>query len=271
MILVTSATGNIGRCLVRDLHEAGFAVRATTRDPGGAEFPDGVEAVSGDLEDPDSLRDAFAGVTGFFLLGSPGDVPAILHRAAEAGVRRVVLVSSLLAETHPESFIGSGALAGEKALRDSGLDWTVLRPWEFMSNAFRWTPSITEHGSVYAHENPEGSQVVDPADIAAVAARALTESDHEQRIHSLTGPEKLTVAQRVAVLAEELGRPVEFVELSTEQARRRMLEYMPAGIVEDMLATDGGDPGLPDTVRRITGRSARTFRQWAREHIAAFG
>ncbi|SDP73532.1 Uncharacterized conserved protein YbjT, contains NAD(P)-binding and DUF2867 domains [Actinopolyspora xinjiangensis] len=270
MILVTSATGNIGRRLVRELHGAGFAVRATTRNPGGADLPAGVEVVHGDLADPSSLRDAFAGVDGVFLLGSPGDVPGMLHLAAEEGVRRVVLVSSLLAETHPDSFIGSGALAGEKAVRDSGLAWTVLRPWEFTSNALWWAPSIREHGSVYSHEVPEGSQVVDPADIAAVAARALTEPGHERRIHPLTGPERLTVARRVAVLSEELARPVEFVELSTEQARQRMLRYMPAGIVEDMLSTEGGDPGLPDTVRRITGRPARTFRQWAREHVEAF-
>ncbi|WP_223207929.1 Rossmann-fold NAD(P)-binding domain-containing protein [Actinopolyspora erythraea] len=72
------------------------------------------------------------------------------------------------------------------------------------------------------------------------------------------------------MLSEELARPVEFVELSTEQARQRMLRYMPAGIVEDMLSTAGEDPGLPDTVRRITGRAGRTFRQWAREHVEVF-
>ncbi|WP_181188383.1 NAD(P)H-binding protein [Actinopolyspora mortivallis] len=271
MILVTSATGNIGRALVRELHDSGHPVRAATRSPHRAVFPSGVEVVHGDLDDPASFREAFAGVTGFLLLGAPGDVPGLLRTAARAGVRRVVLVSSLLAETHPDSVIGRGALSGEEIVRDSGLEWTVLRPWEFASNAFWWAPSIREHGSVHSHEVPEGSQVVDPADIAAVAARALTEPGHEQRIHPLTGSERLTVAQRVAVLSEELARPIEFVELSTEQARQRMLRYMPAGIVEDMLSTSGKDPGVLDTVREITGAPARTFRQWARRNIAAFG
>ncbi len=195
MILVTGATGNIGGALIGKLGKAGVPVRALSRSPDRAAFPAGVEAVEGDLTDPDSLRSALRGVDALFLL-QPGttDTSQILESAAEAGVHQVVTVSSLFAQTHPESFIGRNLLHSEQIVRESGLEWTILRPWEFASNTLAWAAAIRAEGVVRAPRSGVPSPAIDPDDIAAVAASALLEDGHCGAVYPLTGPAAVTPA-----------------------------------------------------------------------------
>lgn len=274
MIVVTGATGNVGSVLVRRLAERGVPTRALTRDARRAVVPSGVEVVEGDLALPDSLAAAWDGAGALFLLTTGNeDTAAILESARKAGVRHVVQVSSLLAETHPDSPIGRGALRGEQAVRDSGVAWTVLRGWEFASNALWWAPSIRERGAVRVTGADVASPVVDPADIASVAAVALTERGHESRIHALTGPEEVTARERVGILGRVLGADIALEEMGADEALTNLKRFMPDEVADFMVDTGSGadhGPGVRPTVRDVTGWPARDFRQWAFDHADAF-
>lgn len=274
MIVVTGATGNIGRVLVQELAESGVPTRALTREPARATVPAGVEIVGGDLARPDSLGPLWDGAEAVFLLPTTGaDPAAILKSAREAGVQRLVTISSLLAQTHPDSFIGQGALAAERVVRDSGLAWTMLRPWEFAANAAWWAGMIRDQGAVYAPFGDAASPVIDPADIATVAARVLTEPGHTEKTYPLTGPEEVTHRERVRIIGEILGRELQFTEIPAEQAREHLRRAMPAGAADTMIDTAFGSdnsPGALPTVEEITGKPARTFRQWVVEHAGLF-
>lgn len=275
MILVTGATGNIGSVLVRQLAERGAPVRALTRDARRAVVPSGVDVVEGDLGQPESLRPAWEGVESLFLLQTGNeDTEAVLRSARKAGVERIVMVSSLLAETHPESPIGGGAIQGEQVVRDSGMPWTILRPWEFTSNALWWAQAIREHGVVRAAGGDAGSPVIDPADIASVAGRVLTERGHGERIYPLTGPVEVTPRERVRSIGRVLGRDLVFEELTVEEERERLKQFMPEEVAESMVENNSGDgqqgPGIRTTVEDVTGVPPRTFEQWVNDHADSF-
>jgi uncharacterized protein YbjT (DUF2867 family) len=274
MYLVTGATGNIGAELVRTLAEAGEPVRALVRDPSTA-LPPGAIAVTGDLNEPASLRPALAGATGVFLLPGYRDMPGLLAEARTAGVQRVVQLSGGSAGSGDlTNAVSAYMIRTEEAVRDSGLPATVLRPSGFMSNALRWLPQLRA-GDVVRDAFPNVAiAVIDPADIAAVAAAALTSDDHAGQVYRLSGPAPLLPADRVRVLAEVLDRPLTFVGQSDEEARAEMSQAMPAEYVDAFFRfyADGEldeSPVLP-TVREVTGREPRTFEQWARAHAHAF-
>ncbi|WP_438388758.1 SDR family oxidoreductase [Actinopolyspora saharensis] len=275
MILVTGATGNIGSVLVRQLVESGGALRALTRDATRAVVPSGVEVVEGDLGRPESLRPVWEGVESLFLLRTGNeDTEAVLRSARQAGVEHVVMVSSLLAETHPGSPIGGGALQGEQVVRDSGMSWTILRPWEFASNALWWAWEIREHGVVRTAGGDVGSPVIDPADIASVAGRVLTERGHGERIYPLTGPVEITPRERVRSIGRALGRDLVFEELTAEEERERLKQFMPEEAADLVADVDSGggqqDPGIRTTVEDLTGIPPRTFEQWVNDHADSF-
>jgi uncharacterized protein YbjT (DUF2867 family) len=274
MILVTGATGNIGAELVQSLAEAGEPVRALVRDP-STPLPDGAIAVTGDLNEPASLRPALAGATGVFLLPGYRDMPGLLDEARAAGVQRVVLLSGGSAGSGDlTNAVSAYMIRSEEAVRDSGLPATVLRPSGFMSNALRWLPQL-QAGDVVRDAFPNVAiAMIDPADIAAVAAAALTSDDHAGQVYRLSGPAPLLPADRVRVLAEVLDRPLTFVGQSDDEARAEMSQAMPAEYVDAFFRfyADGEldeSPVLP-TVREVTGREPRPFEQWARAHADAF-
>ncbi|WP_372442684.1 SDR family oxidoreductase [Streptomyces pactum] len=275
-ILVTGATGNIGRELLRDLRAHGAGpVRGLTRDPARAAFPDGVEAVAGDLARADSLKAALDGVVSLFLVpGAVGEAD-VVAAAREAGVEHVVLVSSITVETHPHLPAAAQNHALEEVLRGSGMAWTVLRATQFTSNTLWWAESIREHGTVRAPYGDVGLPAIHPGDIAAVARVALTEPGHRGRVHALTGPERITPRQQVAQIAAAAGREVSFVEIGREEAHRQLAPLLGAEIADAVLDLTGGDVNegllaVRDTVPRLTGAPGRTFRQWAEEHADAF-
>ncbi|MEU6044448.1 NmrA family NAD(P)-binding protein [Streptomyces griseus] len=269
-ILVTGATGTVGRRVVEQLLERGEHVRALTRDPARAELPAGVEVVRGDLTDPASLEPALDGVTGLHLITFGGGLFApletgeeILGLAREAGVRRVTVLH------------GGGGTPMESAVRASGFAWTVVMPVEFMANALEWAPGIRSEGVVREPFVDRLSAMVHESDIGAVAAVALTEDGHGGQEYLVTGPQVLTVRDKAAAVGAARGADVELVELTEEQA---LESWRGQGMPEDVIAflidvyrdTPPEGRTVIDTVEKVTGRPARTFAQWAEEHAEHF-
>jgi len=275
MILVAGAAGNVGGELVRVLAGAGEPVRGLVR--GGREhtLPAGVEAAAGDLNEPSSLRAALRGVSGVFLLPGYKDMPGVLAEAGRSGVRRVVLLSgSSAADGDMSNAITRYMVDSEAAVRDSGVPWTILRPSGFASNALQWAPQLRVGDLVRAPFGGVRIAVIDPSDIAAVAARALTSAGHEGRTYRLTGPQALLPAERVRALGGVLGRDLRFEAQPDAEARAEMSAAMPAEYVDAFFSfyADGTldeSPVLP-TVHEVTGAQPRTFRQWANTHAEAF-
>ncbi|MFF7265062.1 SDR family oxidoreductase [Streptomyces sp. NPDC008159] len=280
MFVVTGATGNVGRSLVRTLAASGARVTATSRGISDSDVPESVEHVRADLTEPESLRPVFDGADALFLqnggpsahLLSPRD---ILDVAKAGGVERVVLLSSQGVATRPGSAShGDVARAIEDAVRESGMAWTILRPGGFHSNAYAWAESVRAERTVSAPFADIGLPTIDPDDIAEVAAAALREDHHSGRIHELTGPALTTPRQRAEAIADALGEPVRFVEQTREEAREQMLRFMPEPVVETTLTILGepipAEQQVSPAVGQLLGRPARTFDDWIRRHVAAF-
>lgn len=276
MMLVTGATGNIGRALVGELHALGAGpLRGLTRDTAKAVFPEGVEAVEGDLARAASLKSALEGVRSLFLVSRVGADADILDAAGRAGVDHVVLVSSITVQTHPHLGPAGENVAVERLLKDSGMAWTILRPTQFASNVMWWADAIRGHETVRVPYADVGLPAIHPADIASVARVALTEPGHRERTYALTGPERITARQQVEAIAAVLGRDVPFAEISREEAHREMATFLGDEAADAVLDLTGGDLNdelltVRDTVSRITGSPARSFPQWVSESAAAF-
>jgi len=273
MILVTGATGSVGREVVRLLHKDGLKVRALSRNPEKANFPAGVEGVAGDLLKPETFQAALEGVEKvFWMLPLAADYhfPRI---ARHSGVRHIVLLSAATVEIGAENAIARLHLNAEQAVRESGASWTFLRPSGFMTDAFRWKDSIRSEGVVRVPFGDLGIPVIDSRDTAAVAAKALSSDGHEGKIYTLTGPERLTRRQQVRILGEVLGREIGFETIPDAIAHEQLLRHMPAEMADALL--DLSKQGqrfsavLP-TVKEVTGQAPRTFQQWAIDHAEAF-
>ena len=280
MIVVTGATGNVGRSLVRTLAATGEKVRATSRGISARDVPDGVDWRRADLADVESLRATFDGARALFLQSGGAsahllDTGAILDAAGAGGVERVVLLSSQGVATRPDS-PSHGALMRsiEDAVRRSGVEWTILRPGGFASNTYAWADSVRTSRTVAAPFGDVGLPVVDPADIAEVAATALRDPAHAGRVHELTGPALITPRQQTEALAAALGTPIRFTEQTPDEARAQLLHFMPEPVADTTLAILG-EP-TPEEARvspdaeRILGRAPHTYAEWARRNGAAF-
>ncbi|HZE38240.1 MAG TPA: NAD(P)H-binding protein [Stackebrandtia sp.] len=280
MIAITGATGNVGRALVRRLAATDAAVTATSRSISAADVPDNVRWLRSDLAEPASLRPVLDGARALFLHNGGASAAAmrtaeILSAAAEAGVERVVLLSSLGVKTRPET-VSHGQIGRsiEEAVVDSGIDWTILRPVGFATNTLAWAASIREGRGVAAPFGDVATPIVDPDDIAAVAAAVLAESGHSQRFYELTGPELVSPRQQAAAIAAALGEPIAFVEQTRQEAREVMLNFMPEAITDSALEAMGRptaaelavSPDVPNVLKRPAG----TFADWAGRNAAAF-
>ncbi|WP_305785585.1 NAD(P)H-binding protein [Symbioplanes lichenis] len=273
-VLVTGGTGGIGGLVVDELVAAGVPVRALVRDPGKAGFPSEVEVVRGDLTDPGSLDGALRDVGAVFLVWTlPFDTaPAVIEEIARH-TSRVVFLSSPHNVPHP-FFQQPNAMARvqadiERLIRESGLAATILRPGMFASNALHWwAPAIRDGRPVRWPYADVETAPVDDRDVAAVAARALTDANVGGD-HVLTGPESLSQAEQLRVLAPEAT----FEELTPDQWRDETAGSWPRPVVDMLLAAWGAAEGQPayvsSGVAAVLGRPARTFRQWAEDHAAS--
>lgn len=272
MIVVTGATGNVGRALVQMLTEARVPVTAVARHITDADVPPGVRATAADLAEPAGLQVAFDGAEALFLLVAGDDPHGILEVAKTAGVRKVVLLSSQGAGTRPEAY--RHPLLFETAVRESGLDWTVLRSGGMDTNVLAWAESIRTRREAAAPFGDVGLPFVDPTDVAAVAAAVLHEDAHTGATYTLTGPAPTTPRERATAIAAALGEPVRFTEQTREEAHTLMARFMPLPVVEGTLAilgepTEEEQRASPDA-ERVLGRAAGTFAAWAERNAAAF-
>ncbi len=279
-VLVTGATGRIGRRVIDRLLEAGVPVRALTRRPVEGSFPAAVEVVSGDLTAPESLDTALRGVRAVFLVWALPltTAPAVVERLA-THTQRVVFLSSPHRTPHP--FFQQPNPAAtlhadiERLIAESGLAPTVIRPGMFASNALHWWSVPIRNGEVVRWPYAAAETApIDERDVAAVAARALCDDGPAGGDYVLTGPESLSQAEQVRIIGAALGRRIRFHELSPDEFRRETAETWPRPAVDMLLAAWEATMGHPafttSTVFDVVGSPPRTFAQWAADHVRAF-
>jgi uncharacterized protein YbjT (DUF2867 family) len=282
-ILVTGGTGNVGRLVVERLVRAGAAVRVISRRPAPA-LPGDVEVVRADLEEPETLRPALQQVDRMYLFPSPATAPGIVRLAEQAGVRRVVTLSSGAVTTgHDTDF----HLPVEQAVQASGMEWTHVRPGEFMLNdLWLWGPSIRAERVVHEPFPDRTGRPVHERDIADVAAAALLEDGHQRKAYTLNGPDLLSRRDQVQAIAEAVGQHIRLNVVTPAQARDLYLaqggfaaasaDFL-TGFQEYSAPTADATPvhrpepqDRATTVRDAIGAPARTFATWAREHARDF-
>lgn len=276
MLLVTGATGQVGGAVAAALDAMDAEFTVLVRDP--AALPDRIRVVA-DLDDTEGLRKAFAGVTALFLtvpgIGLEHTTNAVAA-AKDAGVGRIVYLSSLLAAGDPVPAMGRWHREREDMIKASGIPATILRPGGFMSNALEWKATLGD-GYLLDPMGPGRYAPIDPADIGAVAATVLTGEGHEGKIYALTGDERVTIAEQAAVLSRALGRDIEVrTAASAEEAvRARFPQGAPPALaealVESFSAARADLVGFASAdVRELLGRPAGTFEDWCRRNAGAF-
>lgn len=277
MIVVTGATGTVGRQVVTQLSERGVPVRALARDPASARLPEDVAVARADLADPASLEPHLPGADSVFLVWpftSPGLAAELGSRVVHVLARhvpRIVYLSAQAAAGRPGSFWATI----ERLIEESGAQWTFLRPTGFATNTLMWADQIRSSGVVRWPYGAAVRSLIHERDIAAVAVAALTADRHAGQKYLLTGPEAMTQAEQVRLIGEAIGRPVRWAELAPETARQQLLAaWGDPAFVDSALTTWAGLVTQPEpvtrTVEQVTGAPARTFRQWAGDHASDF-
>lgn len=285
-ILVTGATGNIGRRVVDGLVGAGQRVRAMVRDPHAARLPQGVERIGGDFTRPDTWPDALDGVERVYLFPFASET-GFVERAVASGVRRFVVHSAAAAGFAPSdepSALGRHLEAErhwhrglELEVEATGREWTHVRPGLLAADALGWADRIRAERTVREPYGRSGYPLVHEADVAEVAVAALLTDDHVGAAYTITGPARVTQIEQAAAIGAAIGAEVRFEELTPSQARVQWLAdgYPPDvadWLIELLAAALDGPGALPptSTYEEITGRPPRTFAQWARDHAADF-
>ncbi|MFG2819418.1 NAD(P)H-binding protein [Kitasatospora sp. NPDC048365] len=277
-ILVIGAGGQVGASVVEQLLEAGAEVRAGARNPEKLSLPAAVEVVKADLTDGVSLKEALNGVAKVFLYAVPQGIETFLEAAKATGVEHVVLLSS---QTVVDAFPVQEPITVmhrtvEDAIAASGIAYTFVRPHNFATNILMWgwPESIKSEGLVRFPYPESHSDAIHEKDIAAVAVAALTRPGHENQAYFISGPESITQRRQLEILSEVLGRPLEYVELTDAEAREALSPIVPIWVMDAVVGywagTDNVPSHLTDNVEKITGRPARTFAEWAKDHAADF-
>lgn len=283
MILVTGASGTVGSEVVKQLREAGAKVRAAFNNPEKAERAkkQGIEAVVFDLNDRSGIAAALKGVDKVFLLGptvpNQTDVENnVVEEAKKAGVKHIVKLSVLDAPAEKYT-LAKWHRAVEKNIEKTGVPYTFLRCNEFMQNTINYyLPTIKAEGAFYLSTKDFKVSPVDARDIAAVAVKALTSSGHENKAYDLTGPEALNHEQVAQKLSAASGRQIKYVDIPPAAYKEGAIA---AGIPDwyaDLLLNlyafygEGRSAQVSNDVERVTGRKARSFDDFAREHAQAF-
>jgi uncharacterized protein YbjT (DUF2867 family) len=280
-VLVTGATGTIGRQVIEHLRAAGLRIRAMTRHPQAARLPPDVEVVSRDLSVPETLDDCVKGVDAVFLVWV---LPLATAAAAVTRIashsERIVFLSAPLRTAQPffqqPSAVRAIHAGVEQLIEGSGLPWTFLRPGAFAINCRNWWASQIRAGDIVRwFHGSAATAPIHERDIAASAVRALCDTGHHGMDYVLTGPESLTKREQVHIIGDVIGRPLSFEELSPESARREMQTMgFPLPVADMLLNAYGAAIGRPahvtTTVEEVTGVRARSFREWVGDHTDAF-
>jgi uncharacterized protein YbjT (DUF2867 family) len=282
MILITGATGMVGSEVLKRLSAQGVQLRAVTRDPRKAEvnLPN-VHFVQGDFDDADSMRRACSGVGRAFLLTNSTERTerqqiAFTRAAQQSGVRHIVKLSQLHADTNsPGRFLRYHA-AVEAAVQASGLTFTFLRPNLYMQGLLNFRQSIQEKSVFFAAAGDARISAVDVRDLADVAVAALTTSQHDNKIYALTGPDALTFTEMAHQLSMATGRTITFVDVPPESMRAALADLgFPAwqadGLLEEFAMYRRGEAaGVEPGVREALGRPPRSFNEFARDYAPLF-
>ncbi|MFG1961712.1 NAD(P)H-binding protein [Nonomuraea sp. NPDC049028] len=275
-ILVTGATGNVGKHVVSQLAGAGLQVRALVRDPDRAKLPEGVEAVKGDLSVPETLEPALKDVESVFLIwpGFAAETARDVVEVIAAHARRVVYLSADVEDLADGESPTLFHQEVERLIRHTGLSWTFLRPVGFAANTLGWADQVRQ-GVVRWPYGEARRSLIHEKDIAAVAVHVLTSAGHAGGKYVLSGPEQLSQAEQARIIGEAAGREVRWAEQPLDVAREQLLAaWGDARFVDGALAGWGAFVDTPeritDTVPKLLGRPALTFRQWATDHAADF-
>ena len=279
MILITGATGNIGKEVLKQVAQTGMPVRAAVQSPGKTAIPEGVDVAIVDYNQPETLRSALNGVDRVFLVGPPTAQLVALERKAvdviaSSGVRHLVKLSAMggRAATFPRQHAES-----EDYILSQGVPFTFLRPNGFMQNFVNYaSSSIVRENVFYGSEGDGRISHIDIRDIAAVATRVLTEDGHIGHIYTLTGPEPLSNAQAAEMLSDVLGRPIRFVNLDPAQLRQALLsagtpEWSAEALLDlQRLYREGGAAQVTLDVEQVLRRKPIRFAEFIRDYREAF-
>ncbi|MEQ4715345.1 NAD(P)H-binding protein [Nonomuraea sp. B19D2] len=269
-VLVTGSRGAVARNLVALLRDRGLEVRPASSTPGDP------QTVRCDLTDPITFPSALKGVTSVFLYAEPACADAFAEEAARAGVEHIVLLSSsaVLIPDPDSSPLAKSHLEAERALEASPVRATSLRPGSFAGNTLGWAWSIKSGQPVGLPYPGSHNDPIHEADVAEAALAVLTDPDLGGRPYTLTGPQSLTFAQQIDILAEVTGRDITVKQLSRQEWKAEMAEYIPASYADPLLdwwqSNDGRPVEITQAVHELTGHPARTFADWARDHAADF-
>ena len=283
-VVVTGATGAVGRLVVAGLLDAGYPVRAVSRHPHDAHLPPTAEVVVGDLSEPLTLKTAFVGAAQLVLISVPETVNEVVAQAQQAGIEHIVVVSSAAVTAGYDTTYN---LPVEQAVTASGLDWTIVRPGEFATNALLlWGPSIRAHRRVVEPFPDQSGNPIHEADIADVIVADLIDPQRRGRIDTIIGPDTLTKREQVAAIATAIGESITLDEVTADEAR----SYYRAqggfaaenadflfgfetydgieGVADEPHDTSVDLDGSYVTLTQVTGSPARSYAQWARDHAS---
>jgi uncharacterized protein YbjT (DUF2867 family) len=280
MILITGASGNVGREVLKQIAATGAQVRAAFQSVSkAAAAPSGVEVVTMDYNQPPTLQAALKGVERVFLVGPPAPNLPLLERKAvdeikRSGVRHVVKLSAMggRAATFPRQHADS-----EDYITSAGVAYTFLRPNGFMQNLVTYNaPTINTQDAFYGSQGEGKVSHIDIRDIAAVAVKTLTEDGHQGKAYTLTGPVALSNAQIAQILSDDLGREIRYVDLPAEQFKQALLgagvpEWSANALLDlQQLYRNDGASAVTNDVERVLRRKPRSFEQFSRDHAQAF-
>jgi len=280
MILITGASGNVGKEVLKQIAATGAKARAAFQTvTKAAAAPSGVEIVTMDYNQPQTLQVALKGVERVFLVGPPTpNLPALERKAVDeikqSGVRHVVKLSAMGGRdaTFPRQHADS-----EDYIKSSGVAYTFLRPNGFMQNFITYNgATINTQNAFYGSQGEGKVSHIDLRDIAAVAVKTLTEEGHHGNAYTLTGPEALSNARVAEILSEDTGREIKYVDLPPEQFKQALLgaglpEWSANALVDlQQFYRRGGASAVTRDVEQLLGRKPTSFEQFSRDYAHAF-
>lgn len=280
MILITGASGNVGKEVLRQAVAAGAKVRAAFQSAGkAATAPSGVELATVDYNQPRTLHAACKGMDKVFLVGPPAQNLVALERKAvdaikQAGGPQIVKLSAMggRAAIYPKQHAES-----EDYIKSSGVPYTFLRPNGFMQNLVNYNaPTINTQNAFYGCQGDGKVSHIDVRDVAAVAVKALTQDGHQGMTYTLTGPRALSNMELAQILSDDLGRDISYVDLPVDQFKQALLAAGLPGwsanalIDLQQLYRSGGASAVTNDVEQLLRCKPRSFEQFSRDYIAAF-